>query len=174
MTDKKYLEYKDIIQNKLKEYFDEYKKDSSYSSKIWDSMAYTTLLDGKRLRAVMTLETGKIFGAKEEVLMPSACSMEIMHAYSLIHDDLPCMDNDDLRRGKPSNHKVFGEAIAVLAGDALIPFGAQLIIEKTPSSVSEKLLLEIANDYLKTAGALGIVAGQTAAPSRSNVSPGLI
>ena len=162
MTDKKYLEYKDKIQNKLKEYFDEYKKDSSYSSKIWDSMAYTTLLDGKRLRAVMTLETGKVFGAKEEVLMPSACSMEIMHAYSLIHDDLPCMDNDDLRRGKPSNHKVFGEAIAVLAGDALIPFGAQLIIEKTPSFVSEKLLLEIANDYLKTAGALGIVAGQTA------------
>ena len=162
MTDKKYLEYKDIIQNKLKEYFDEYKKDSSYSSKIWDSMAYTTLLDGKRLRAVMTLETGKIFGAKEEVLMPSACSMEIMHAYSLIHDDLPCMDNDDLRRGKPSNHKVFGEAIAVLAGDSLIPFGAQLIIEQTPSSVSEKLLLEIVNDYLKTAGALGIVAGQTA------------
>ena len=82
MTDKKYLEYKDKIQNKLKEYFDEYKRDSSYSSKIWDSMAYTTLLDGKRLRAVMTLETGKLFGAKEEVLMPSACSMEIMHAYS--------------------------------------------------------------------------------------------
>lgn len=156
----KITEYKKIIQENLEKYFEEYKKDSSYSSIIWDSMAYTTLLDGKRLRAIMCLEIAKNFGISIEHAMPLACSLEIMHAYSLIHDDLPCMDNDDLRRGKPTNHKVFGEAIAVLAGDALISFGAQLIIDKinAPSDIK----LKIVNEYLKTAGALGIVAGQVA------------
>ena len=155
-------EYKNLVVNKLKQYFDEYSKNSSYSSKIWESMSYTTLLDGKRLRAIMCLETGILFGAKIEELLPMACSLEIMHAYSLIHDDLPCMDNDDLRRGKPSNHKVFGEAIATLAGDALISFGAQIILDKTPNTVSKETLLDIVNDYNKTSGALGIVAGQVA------------
>jgi len=155
-------EYKKIIQKNLELYFDEYKKNSSYSSVIWDAMAYTTLLDGKRLRAIMCLEIAKIFGTSEEIVMPTACALEIMHAYSLIHDDLPCMDNDDLRRGKPSNHKVFGEAIATLAGDALISFGAEIIIDKTSKEVPCNVVLDIVNDYLKCAGALGIVAGQVA------------
>ncbi|MBQ4646601.1 MAG: polyprenyl synthetase family protein [Candidatus Gastranaerophilales bacterium] len=153
-------QYKDIIQKNLEKYFEEYKKDSSYSSIIWESMAYTTLLDGKRLRAIMCLECAKSFGLEIEKAMPLACAMEIMHAYSLIHDDLPCMDNDDLRRGKPTNHKVFNEAIAVLAGDALISFGAQLIIDKLETLPEIKL--EIVNDYLKCAGAFGIIAGQVA------------
>ena len=155
------LEYKKIIQQNLEKYFEEYKKNSSYSSVIWDSMAYTTLLDGKRLRAMMCLEIAKKFGIDLEIAMPLACSMEIMHAYSLIHDDLPCMDNDDLRRGKPTNHKVFGEAIAVLAGDALISFGAKLIIDKLKNFPSD-VILDILDEYLKTAGAQGIVAGQVA------------
>ncbi len=155
------LEYKKIIQQNLEKYFEEYKKNSSYSSVIWDSMAYTTLLDGKRLRAIMCLEIAKKFGIDYEIAMPLACSMEIMHAYSLIHDDLPCMDNDDLRRGKPTNHKVFGEAIAVLAGDALISFGAKLIIDKLKNFPSD-VILDILDEYLKTAGAQGIVAGQVA------------
>ena len=154
------LEYKNKIQIYLENIFEEYKKDSLYSSVIWDSMAYTTLLDGKRLRAIMCLEVAKSFGVEIEKAMPLAAAMEIMHAYSLIHDDLPCMDNDDLRRGKPTNHKVYGEAIAVLAGDALISFGAQLIIDKLQTD--SKIKLEIVNDYLKTAGAMGIVAGQVA------------
>ena len=154
--------YKTIVEKQLKEYFDEYSKNSSYSSKIWEAMAYTTLLNGKRLRAIMCIETGLLFGAKISQLLPMACSLEIMHAYSLIHDDLPCMDNDDLRRGKPSNHKVFGEAVATLAGDALIPFGAQIIIEKTPKSVPRTTILDIVHDYNRTAGAMGIVAGQVA------------
>ena len=158
----KILEYKNIIQNSLENYFKEYKKNSSYAEKIWDSMAYTTLLDGKRLRAIMCLEINKILNGKLENALPSACALEIMHAYSLIHDDLPCMDNDDLRRGKPTNHKVFGEAIATLAGDALISFGAQLIIEKTPKEVSQQTILDIIQDYLICAGAKGIVAGQVA------------
>ena len=154
------VQYKEIIQQNLEKYFNEYKIGSSYSSIIWDSMSYTTLLDGKRLRAIMCLEVAKSFGIEIEKAMPLACALEIMHSYSLIHDDLPCMDNDDLRRGKPTNHKVFGEAIAVLAGDALISFGAQLIIDKLQAEPEIKL--EIVNDYLKCAGALGIVAGQVA------------
>ena len=153
-------QYKDLIQKSLENYFDEYKTNSSYSSIIWESMAYTTLLDGKRLRAIMCLEIASNFGIDIKEAMPLAAAMEIMHAYSLIHDDLPCMDNDDLRRGKPTNHKVYGEAIAVLAGDALISFGAQLIIDKL--NASPEIKLEIVNDYLKCAGALGIVAGQVA------------
>ena len=153
-------DYKALIQKALEDYFEEYAKNASYSSKIWDSMKYTTLLDGKRLRAIMCLEIAKSFGVSIEQAMPLASAMEIMHAYSLIHDDLPCMDNDDLRRGKPTNHKVFGEAIAVLAGDALISFGAQLIIDKIIAPPEIKL--DIVNDYLKCAGALGIVAGQVA------------
>ena len=155
------LEYKEIIQQNLENYFEEYKKNSSYSSVIWESMAYTTLLDGKRLRAIMCLEMAKNFGVDIKKAMPLACSMEIMHAYSLIHDDLPCMDNDDLRRGKPTNHKVFGEAVAVLAGDALISFGAKLIIDKLKNCSSD-VVLDILDEYLKTAGAQGIVAGQVA------------
>ncbi len=161
--------YKYLIQNQLETYFEKYQNEknnpaySKYSSKIWEAMKYTTLLEGsKRLRAIMCLEIAKLFGADFEKSLPCACALEIMHAYSLIHDDLPCMDNDDLRRGKPSNHKVFGEAIAVLAGDALIPFGAQLIIENTPSEISKEIVYDIVLDYLKCAGAMGIVAGQVA------------
>ena len=154
--------YKQLVVEKLKSYFDEYSKNSSYSSKIWQAMSYTTLLDGKRLRAIMALEMAKLLGAKEDEVLPFACALELMHAYSLIHDDLPCMDNDDLRRGKPSNHKVFGEAAAVLAGDALISFGAQIIIDKTPCSVSKEVVLDIVRDYLICSGAKGIVAGQIA------------
>ena len=158
----KFSEYKNLIQESLKKYFDEYSKNSSYSSEIWESMAYTTLLDGKRLRAIMCLEIARLFGASIKDAVPLACSLEIMHAYSLIHDDLPSMDNDDIRRGKPSNHKVFGEAIATLAGDALISFGAQLIIDKMPKYIKPETTLDIVRDYLICAGAKGIVAGQCA------------
>ena len=152
--------YKELIQNELTKYFDEYSASSSYSKIIWDAMRYTTLLGGKRLRAIMTLEIAKQFNASIETALPSACAMEIMHAYSLIHDDLPCMDNDDLRRGKPTNHKVFGEAIALLAGDGLISFGAQIIIDKTKAP--KEVVLDIVSDYLKCSGSQGIIAGQVA------------
>ncbi len=154
--------YKNEIESELKKYFEEYKKNSSHSSLVWDAMEYTTLLGGKRLRGIMCLESANILGADYKNALPLACALEIMHAYSLIHDDLPCMDNDDLRRGKPSNHKVFGEAMALLAGDALISFGAQLIIEKTPETISKDCVLDIVKDYLSCAGAKGIIAGQCA------------
>ena len=154
--------YKNLVESELVNYFDEYSKNSSYSSKIWEDMRYTTLLGGKRIRAIMCLEVANLFNVDIKDALPCACSLEIMHAYSLIHDDLPCMDNDDLRRGKPTNHKVFGEAIATLAGDALISFGAQLLVDKLSKKYSSDLILDIVYNYLKTSGALGIVAGQVA------------
>ncbi|MBR4966438.1 MAG: polyprenyl synthetase family protein, partial [Lachnospiraceae bacterium] len=88
--------------------------------KIFDAMKYSLDAGGKRIRPVLLLEFARIFGVSESDAMPFAVALEMIHTYSLIHDDLPCMDDDDLRRGKPTSHKVFGEAVAVLAGDALL------------------------------------------------------
>lgn len=133
--------------------------DLKYPENIFKSMKYTVTLPGKRLRPVMCLEACRIFGGNPEDAMPVACAIEMLHAQSLIHDDLPCMDNDDFRRGKPSNHKVFGEAVAVLAGDALLSYGPQLIIEKSVN-LSDETKLKVLLEYTKTAGAYGLIAGQ--------------
>ena len=156
--------YKKIIDDTLVKYFDEILEDKNhiFARKTIESMKYTTCLGGKRLRAILCLESCKIFSGDYFPAIPSACALEMLHAQSLIHDDLPSMDNDDLRRGKPSNHKVFGEAIAVLAGDALISLGAQIIIEKTQDTIDKKRVLSAAKEYLKAAGIYGIVGGQTA------------
>ena len=94
-----------------------------------------------------------------EKAFPAACAIEMLHVQSLIHDDLPCMDNDDFRRGKPSNHKVFGEANAVLAGDALLTYAPQTIIERS-KELSAEQLVKIIYEYTKFAGAYGLIAGQ--------------
>ena len=150
--------YKEEIESSLKEYFNikKYNLPKKFPPEIMESMAYTTLLGGKRLRAILCLEACKIFSGDYKEALPVACAYEMLHAQSLIHDDLPSMDNDDLRRGKPSNHKVYGEAIAILAGDALISFGGQIILESNIKN-KEKVLME----YLKGAGVFGIVGGQT-------------
>lgn len=127
---------------------------------LWESMRYTTLLGGKRIRAVLLLESARVCGGSVEIALPTACALEMLHAQSLIHDDLPCMDNDDFRRGKPSNHRVYGEATATLAGDALLTYAPQVIIEHTPASVPKDIVLEIVREYLEAAGAMGIVGGQ--------------
>ena len=102
----------------VNEHLDEYLQ-ITYPEDIFKAMKYTLMLPGKRLRPVMCLETARILGCDIKKVMPAACAIEMLHVQSLIHDDLPCMDNDDMRRGKPSNHKVYGEDIALLAGDAL-------------------------------------------------------
>ncbi len=152
--------YIGIIEKELENCFE----DSRFfiHQEIKEAMMYTTLLPSKKLRAIFALETCKIFSGSYENAMGLALGIEMLHSQSLIHDDLPSMDNDDLRRGKPSNHKVFGEAIAILAGDALISFGAQTILEKTPENVDKNTVLCVLNEYLKAAGAFGIVGGQVA------------
>lgn len=143
-----------LIDQKLDEYLP-----IGYPEDIFKAMKYTLILPGKRLRPVMCLETARMLGSDIEKLIPTACAIEMLHVQSLIHDDLPCMDNDDFRRGKPSNHKVFGEANAVLAGDALLTFAPQLIVEKS-KLLSESQILRIIHEYTKFAGAYGLIAGQ--------------
>ncbi len=142
----------------INKHLDEYMP-ISYPEDIFKAMKYTLMLPGKRLRPVMCLETTRILGGNVESVMPAACAIEMLHVQSLIHDDLPCMDNDDYRRGKLSNHKVFGEANAVLAGDALLTFAPQLIIEKSVN-LSSGQILKIIHEYTKFAGAYGLIAGQ--------------
>lgn len=141
------------------EHLDEYIQ-IVYPEDIFKAMKYTLMLPGKRLRPVMCLETARLLGADIKNALPSACAIEMLHVQSLIHDDLPCMDNDNFRRGKPSNHKVFGEANAVLAGDALLTFAPQLIIEKSKDLLSMTQIVRILHEYTKFAGAYGLIAGQ--------------
>ena len=147
-------DYIEIIDNKLDEYMP-----VKYPENIFKSMKYTVTLPGKRLRPVMCLETCRMFGGNFEDAIPTACAIEMLHAQTLIHDDLPCMDNDDFRRGKPTNHKVFGEAIATLAGDALLTFAPQIILKHSQNLGAEKLL-KIMEEYFHAAGAYGVIAGQ--------------
>jgi geranylgeranyl diphosphate synthase, type II len=109
-------EYKNLIDSKLSEYFNA--ESLSYDG-LLDSMHYSLTAGGKRIRPMLVLEFCRISGGEVEKAIPVACAIEMLHTYSLIHDDLPCMDNDDLRRGKPTNHVVYGECTATLAGDAL-------------------------------------------------------
>ncbi len=149
--------------NKIRESVDTYLDkyiNIVYPENIYKSMRYSLLAGGKRLRPVIATETAFLFGVEEKNIMPSACAIEMLHCQSLIHDDLPCMDNDDFRRGKPSNHKVFGEAIATLAGDAFLSFAPKLIIDKTPKTVSAEIKLKILNEFFIAAGVDGIISGQ--------------
>ena len=123
-------------------------------------MKYTVTLPGKRLRPVMCLEACRMFGGNIEDAVPTACAIEMLHAQTLIHDDLPCMDNDMYRRGKLTNHMVFGEAEALLAGDALLTFAPQVILKNSQKLGAEKLI-KIMEEYFLRAGAYGVIAGQT-------------
>ena len=131
-----------------------------YPEIVYESMRYSLLAGGKRLRPVLAIETASLFNVPIENIMPCACAIEMLHCQSLIHDDLPCMDNDDFRRGKPSNHKVFSEAVATLAGDALLSFAPKLIIDKTPSTVNSNIILKVLNEFFIAAGVDGIISGQ--------------
>ncbi len=147
-------ELTEIVNQKLDEYME-----IVYPQKIFKSMKYTVQLPGKRLRPIMCIESARLFGTDIENVLPTACAIEMLHAQTLIHDDLPCMDNDDYRRGKLTNHKVFGEAIAVLAGDALLTYAPQVILKYSKNLSSEKLV-KIMAEYFQAAGAYGVIAGQ--------------
>lgn len=147
-------DYIELIDQKLDEYMPIY-----YPQKIFKAMKYTVTLPGKRLRPIMCLETCRMFGGNYEDAIPTACAIEMLHAQTLIHDDLPCMDNDDYRRGKLTNHKIFGEAHAVLAGDALLTFAPQTILKYSKNLGAEKLI-RIMEEYFQAAGAYGVIAGQ--------------
>ena len=124
---------------------------------LFDAMRYSLLAGGKRLRPVFVFDFCRMCGGDWEKAMPFAAAIEMIHTYSLIHDDLPCMDNDDLRRGKPTNHKVYGEATAVLAGDALLTAAFSSIAKADYSADIRIRAVEILSEC---AGELGMVGGQ--------------
>ncbi len=151
---------KSIIDTNLKSLFEKNKNFSS-PDELWNAVKYSLLDSGKRIRGIFCLASFESSTRNDDFLedcLTIACSIEIVHAMSLIHDDLPSMDNDDLRRGKPSCHKAFGEAIAILAGDAMLSLAFQLVTEHTKNiSSSQKLNLI---DVLAKAFTLGLVPGQ--------------
>ncbi|GAB4848884.1 FPP GGPP synthase [Ancistrocladus abbreviatus] len=128
--------------------------------KIHEAMRYSLLAGGKRVRPVLCISSCELVGGDESTAMPSACAVEMIHTMSLIHDDLPCMDNDDLRRGKPTNHKVYGEDVAVLAGDALLAFAFEHIATSTPATVPASRIVRALRELAQAIGGEGLVAGQ--------------
>ena len=130
-----------------------------YPEKIYEAMRYSLLAGGKRLRPILCLATCELAGGTVEMAMPTACATEMIHTMSLIHDDLPAMDNDDYRRGQLTNHKVYGEDIAILAGDGLLAYAFEYVATQTQGVPAERVLQVIA--WLgRTMSAAGLVGGQ--------------
>ena len=153
---KTYGSYQKLVEEKLKELFSNL---SEAPEPLLSAMKYSIEAGGKRIRPVLLLSTCEILGGDVENALPYAAAIELIHTYSLIHDDLPCMDNDDFRRGLPTNHKVFGEGMAVLAGDALLNLAYEVLFshaKDNPGENNVSAALEIAC----AAGCLGMVAGQ--------------
>lgn len=153
------LDRKAFIDNALDHYL---KKDHPVTSILHQAVCYSVLDGGKRFRPILTLAVGELFGAKRRDLLPFACAIELIHCYSLIHDDLPALDNDDLRRGKLSCHKRFGEAIALLAGDALLTEAFFIMSDPRATRLlgaplTSKLIREVSD----AAGIRGMIGGQS-------------
>jgi geranylgeranyl diphosphate synthase, type II len=133
------------------------------ASRLFEAMRYSLLAGGKRLRPVLALASCEAVGGRLDAAMGFACAIEMIHTYSLIHDDLPCMDDDDLRRGRPTNHKVYGEAIATLAGDGLLTDAFSVLARSALSSqarIPHAVALEVIAELAEAAGSAGMVAGQ--------------
>ncbi len=127
--------------------------------KIYEAMRYSLLAGGKRLRPILCLATCELTGGTVEMAMPTACALEMIHTMSLIHDDLPAMDNDDYRRGKLTNHKVYGDDIAILAGDGLLAYAFEYVATQTKNVAAERIIQVVAC-LGRTVGAAGLVGGQ--------------
>ena len=136
-------------------------EEATYPESIHKSMLYSVLAGGKRLRPVLVIASAEAVGGNRQDILPFAVAAEYIHTYTLIHDDLPALDNDDLRRGKPTNHKVFGEAIAVLAGDALTALAFECLLDSNEESgFSEVAILEVVRKLARAIGTKGLVGGQ--------------
>jgi geranylgeranyl diphosphate synthase type II len=136
-----------------------YLRDENMPARLKEAMDYSLKAGGKRLRPTLVFAGAEAVGGKPDEVMDIACAIEMIHTFSLIHDDLPAMDDDDLRRGKPTNHKVFGEAAAILAGDALLA-EAFYLLSKTACHSDPRLMLEVVSDIASAAGARGMTGGQ--------------
>ncbi|MCQ4697444.1 polyprenyl synthetase family protein [Paeniclostridium sordellii] len=147
--------------NKIEQILNEYMpKEEGYQKKIFESMNYSLKAGGKRLRPILTLEACKIVGGEEEDAIAFAVAIEMIHTYSLIHDDLPALDNDDLRRGRKTNHKVYGEAMAILAGDGLLNYAYEIMLKESIGKNDPEKYLKAINEIAKSAGIYGMIGGQ--------------
>lgn len=150
-----FKDYKKLIESSFEKYV------TSESRAINESMMYSLNAGGKRLRPILLMEFAKIFGVEIDRVIPFAVSLEMIHTYSLIHDDLPCMDDDDLRRGKATNHKVYGEALALLAGDGLLNLAFETMSNPQNSNGFEpKIILEVISKISSCTGTNGMISGQ--------------
>ncbi len=161
MDIQKYLqEKKDLVDSALERYLP---KEEGFSATLGQAVRYSLFAGGKRIRPILSIASFEAVGGKGDGILPFACAMEMIHTYSLIHDDLPAMDNDDYRRGKLTCHKVFGEAISILAGDALLTEAFKLMSQRPlidHFQFEERLVLEIINEVASASGIFGMVGGQ--------------
>ena len=156
MSSERFGEYREYIEDYLERYYNHF--DSEPQKILFDSMKYSLLAGGKRLRPIFAFEFCRLCGGDWKTAAPFAGAIEMIHTYSLIHDDLPCMDNDDYRRGRLTNHKVYGEAMAVLAGDALLTDAFALAsTAQLPNPADMALAIGVLSE---NAGSLGMVGGQ--------------
>lgn len=161
MMRENYDEYKDLVNEHLLDYIPSI---DTKSSALYDAMKYSLMAGGKRLRSVLLLASCEFAGGDAKAALPYACALEYIHTYSLIHDDLPCMDNDDLRRGLPTNHKVFGEGLATLAGDGLLNTAFEVMNRDMLLYFDDlqalKRRINASYTLAKSAGVRGMIAGQ--------------
>ncbi len=167
MDIKRYLqEKKEIVDSALEKYFPN-RPDSAgegvFPTSLHKAIRYSLFAGGKRIRPILSMAAFEAVGGKGNGILPFACALEMIHTYSLIHDDLPALDNDDYRRGKPTCHKVFGEAIGILAGDGLLTEAFKLMTSQSvqgPSLRDGGWVLDVIHEVAQAAGILGMVGGQ--------------
>lgn len=153
--------YIDFWAKKVDTFLDSYLSSDDVNKGLVESMRYSLFAGGKRIRPVIIYSSYGIFDSNFEKVTPFAAAVEMLHTYSLIHDDLPALDNDNFRRGKPTNHRVFGEAIAILAGDALLTSSFELMLDRNINKeVEPEVLLEAVYKLSAAAGKSGMIAGQ--------------
>jgi geranylgeranyl diphosphate synthase type II len=153
-TEEKIKTKKHLIERELKRIL------GNYKGELVRSMKYTVFSGGKRFRPILVLATGECFGVECERSLPFACAIELIHNYSLIHDDLPAMDNDDFRRGKPSCHKAFGEDVAILTGDALLTLAFEVLSGPLVKKEKSDIKCEVIGEISRSAGISGMIEGQ--------------
>ena len=161
MDIEKYLqEKKEVVDGALEKYFS---KGMEFPHSLYEAIRYSLFNGGKRIRPILSIAAFESVGGQGEGILPFACGLEMIHAYSLIHDDLPPIDNDDYRRGKLSCHKMFGEAMGILAGDALLTEAFHLMTSRKLQEGTlrdPELILELVNEVARAAGILGMIGGQ--------------
>jgi geranylgeranyl diphosphate synthase type II len=167
MDIKKYLqEKKEIVDSALEKYFPNRPNSTGegvFPNSLHRAIQYSLFAGGKRIRPILSMSAFEAIGGRGDKILPFACALEMIHTYSLIHDDLPALDNDDYRRGKPTCHKVFGESIGILAGDALLTEAFKLMTDRAVQEFSIRdggLILDVINEVAQAAGMSGMVGGQ--------------